>query len=198
MSEDGAVEVGGGEEPAAVDHGISVKLPGDWVSVDTGTIRRWKQQAEESRSSIPPNVMALMDASAGVFETQGPLLSAFLLERGSVEALATMACYLLAMPALPTSVDFAEQVRGAPPADAVDGTFEVGTDERVGALRSRCLRRSVLEVPTKDDVSLAVEYFLPVPGGEAVVVAGFSTPHVKQDEKYCDLFSTIASSIVIS
>jgi hypothetical protein len=184
--------------PGTRQYGLHVALPGDWIAIDTSLVARWKEGAGEVPPSLAP-ALRLLESAATAFQIQGTILSAVLAERGSTGALATFACYAVGLPALPAEIDLAGRVRAAPPRDAVEGTFVVDEDERAGGmLRARCLRRAVLEVPSPDRVSLAVEYFVPVPGDGGMLVAAFATPNAAREDEYLDLFSRIASTIEIT
>lgn len=183
----------GAPEPARAR--VRISFPGDWVTIDTRMVQRWKQDAGEVRPELK-GALSLLDRAAEVFAAEGVIVSAVLLQRGSPDALATMACFNVGMPELPGSIDLAAHVRSNPPHDAVEDTFEVDEDEAAGGkLRARCLRHVVLEVPSRDTVSLAVEYF--VPARDAMLVASFTTPHVAKEAEYLTLFSSIAASIAV-
>ncbi len=182
-------------ETKAPTGNVRVRFPGNWVPLETGALRRWRAQGNEVRPELA-TALELLERAATVFETERVLVAAFLLERGSTEAIATFACFHVGMPALPAVVDFAEHVRSNPPSDALDLTYQVDEDEKAGGrLRARSLRKTVLEIPSRDSVSLAVEYFIPVPDGDGYVVASFSTPNVAKEDEYLALFSSIAASL---
>lgn len=189
---------GGPERTAAADAALHLRLPGDWVAVDTSLIADWRQQVKTLPERLEP-AASLLDRMADAFRFQRALLSAVLVERGGQEALATLACFHVGLPAHPGGgIDLVDHVRAAPPPDAVEGTFTVDTDERAGGrVRSRCLRTTVLEAPSGRSASLFVEYFVPVPGENGMLIAAFSTPNAAREGEYLDLFSRIAASIEI-
>jgi hypothetical protein len=177
---------------------LRVVLPGDWIAVDGPMIERWRRNAEQVRPELT-TALSLVEASAAAFEAQNVVYSAILAQRGSIEALATMACYIVGLPSLPEELSLADRVRDNPPPDVVPDSFEVDTDEQVGgSVRACSLRRAVLEVPARDSVSLSVEYFLPFPERSELLVTTFSTPSVALSEHYKEIFSTIANSIVLT
>lgn len=176
---------------------LRIALPGDWVAIDTGAVSRYRRERED----LSPQVEAaarLVEAAAEAFRTQATVFSAILAEQGSMRGLATLACFVVGFPRLPDDVDLVDHLRASAPHDAIAGSFVVDEDAGAGGkLRARCLRRSVLEVPTRDSVSLSVEYFLPILQG-GMFVAAFATPNAAEEDDYLGLFSKVASTIEIA
>ncbi len=138
----------------------------------------------------------LKSVATGLLEV-GVAFGAVMVERGSTDALAMVSCLVATAP--PDEMSLDEFVKSSPPPDAVEGTFSVTTvDNRASeTVRFECLRRAVLEIPSPDAVSFAVEYLTRLPGSNRMLVTTFSTPNAAEPDRYRALFDSIASSIEV-
>lgn len=176
---------------------IKISLPGNWVSVDSVAVAA-RAAASEDLSAEMRTAVDYLNRAASIFAEANVLKSAFLLERGSEEALATMATFVVGLPGAEGQHEFLKIVRENPPRDAVKGSVQVHWDDEHEQVRVSCQRHSVLEVAAPDAVSYAVEYFRRIPGSANMLVTAFATPNAAESEKYDELFDSIAGAIELA
>jgi hypothetical protein len=171
---------------------LKVTLPGDWIALDAIAIAEPHDLGE-----LPDDIASAvkyLELAAALLNDMNVVYAGILARPETHETAATMASYVVPLPRLDDAEALVKSVRANPPKDAVEGTVKVRSDKKTGRVRLTCQRRSVLEVPSQDSVSFAVEYFVPIPDSSNMLVTGFSTPNTRDADEYAKLFESIVAA----
>ena len=187
------------ENPQRGGKQFRIATPAHWISLDTASLLEWKARAGDIDQPLK-DAIQVIELAAEAFNNQGVLYAAMLAEPGNAEALATVAAYAVAFPKGAAPENLVAYVADNPPRDALPESFVAREAQHdLGrCVWSRCLRKSILELPSRSAVSLSVEYIIELAQENALLLTAFTTPNVRQSEQYEELFASIVATIDVA
>jgi hypothetical protein len=208
---DAAPATGPPEAPAGdgLPTGIFLVTPNDWIHLDLSgdplanarrLVDRIARGAPADRAKLKLRMAAALQGAVRDALRQGAVMAAFYTQ--VVEGQAVGASVVVAARPLPRAVvrdgrvDLAQAVQSVAGAvhDA-DNLVEAGPVELPAGSGFRIQKEQVVTVMGERHATVVVQYFVPVPGRLAAIVATFSTPTVEVAGSMVALFDAMASSL---
>jgi len=186
---------------AGAGFGYSIMTPTNWVAIDSETLDQWKSDHGSPKSgTMDAAYIDLVDSALQALASPGTVFASILAVPGENRLLATITAVALGLPSSEFGTSLLSVLEANPPADAVEGSFDAIEVEHPSgdAVRTKSLRRNVLGLPSKAQVSLCIEYAIRPLSTDSVVVTTFSTPSVLEASRYTELFDLVASTITFT